>query len=596
MSDMPNKEQELDNENSTEAPIDIQKNDDTAAQSEKASSTIFVKHVYNTKKPAKNGSTKRILICITALIVCIAIGGCVFLADILIPKEDDKGDNSSALVEEQKYTVLQVNDFVKDSIVTIDGKDVTVNTNISKVSFSNQFGEFSIIPFFAKAGENTSASSESSSQEGNSYLYDTFWCIDGIDKNLTDSELLATAVKKTMTIKALNKMENTFSSVEEYHEYYGLLKPTRSAVITFNDGTADLKIYVGSILAQGDRYYFTTSKEDTVYVVNSNYADNYNCIDRDFANNSIINPIVKTDNNAKYFNQNEDLAKYDTIKVYGSVFGDEVYEFGMNDGETADYMPYKMTAPYKRPANYSFINSILNFARNGLKANYTFAYDMDEVNLEIGGITKPKCVVEVKIGDYNYKLIIGGVLGDKTESLVTMVDGKRQVFGINPTDIQFLIDAADDITKMYNATLITEDIYTVKSVEISASGKTHLFNLKHTERADNEGVYDTVVTYNGMTMDTQSFKLIYQRVLMLSMIEFVSEAPTKEPILTVKFNYLSGNPSRIVDFTVSDSDSYRCIAWVDGTPLGEVLKSSVDDVISCLKIYLDGGTVPDTWK
>jgi hypothetical protein len=82
---------------------------------------------------------------------------------------------------------------------------------------------------------------------------------------------------------------------------------------------------------------------------------------------------------------------------------------------------------------------------------------------------------------------------------------------------------------------------------------------------------------------------------MLSLLEFVTEAEKPEPVLKVTFNYIGDTKPRVVEFTESPDDIYHYVAWVDGTPLGEVLKSSVDDIINCLDTYLNGGTVSDTW-
>lgn len=185
-------------------------------------------------------------------------------------------------------------------------------------------------------------------------------------------------------------------------------------------------------------------------------------------------------------------------------------------------------------------------------------------------------------------------MGDGTESVTAMVDGKKQVFGISTDDFAFIINASNDITEMFNSNFIMEDIYTVKSVDIADSTGSYSFDLKHVPRESDSSVYDTTVTKNGTVMNTQSFKLIYQRILMLSMTEFVTEAEHTEPVLKVTFHFIEGG-SKTVELTPVADDMYHYIAWVDGTPLGEVIKSGVDDIVSCLETYLNGGEVPDTW-
>ena len=93
-------------------------------------------------------------------------------------------------------------------------------------------------------------------------------------------------------------------------------------------------------------------------------------------------------------------------------------------------------------------------------------------------------------------------------------------------------------------------------------------------------------------MDSQSFKYLYQIVLMLSLLQFSTEEEHIEPILSVRFKYIGDYKDKLLEITVSPHDQYHCIVWVDGTPLGEVLKTSVDDIITNLKVYNDGGKVP----
>lgn len=559
---------------------------------ENTESTIFRKHTYDTKKPAKNGGKKRIAVCIIAAVLCAAVISGVFLAEKFLPDTDTSSINSVA--EENSFLILKATDIIKESNITVDGESVTVDTNISKAHFINGYGEFTCIPSFEKkAADKASASSSTSS--GTEYLYSTNWYVEGIDPSMTESSSIASKIKECLTVRAFREMENNFDSVEEYHKYYGMTdKLTAGLIVEFNDGTEQLMITVGTVLATGDAYYFKTSLSDTVYAVSSDYADYFFCSSKEFADGTMIEKIVKTDKNEKYFNSEGKLARYDKITLSGDVFDGKTYEFKMASGPSADYMPYLMTVPYVRPADDEFVSNILNFANNGLEATTLYSYSATDKEKTESGLDSPKCIIELTVGDYSFKITIGGNLGDGSDSMTAMVDGKGQIFGIDFDDLAFAINASNDITEMFNANFIREDIYTIKSVEISDSTGSYRFDLKHTQREADREVYDTEVKLNGTVTDTQSFKLIYQRVLMLSLVEYVTEAEHPDPTLTVKFNYIEGG-SRTVELTPCDGDMYHYIAWVDGTPLGEVMKSGVDDIIKCLATYLAGGEVPDTW-
>ncbi len=572
---------------------------ETAEAFDEQLSTIFVKHVYNTKKPAKKGELKRIIICVVAAVLCAAIVGSIFLVKKMLP--ENATSSTVSVIEEEAFDILNFSDFVKSSTVKIDGKEVEVETNIESVYIVNSYDEFTCLPVYVKndKAEETSDSSETtSSSTAKTYLYNTEWRVEGLDTKLTVSDSIGLKIQDCLEIKGFREMENSFDSVEEYHEYYGITERLNAGcVIKFNDGTETLTIKLGSAVAGGDAYYFLTSLSDTIYVVEKDYADVYICSTKTFANPTIIEALEMTDDIKSYYNEStEALARFDSIKVSGSVFGDKTYEFKLATGASADYMPYMMTAPYRRPANDEFIANIIGLADSGLEATVMYSYTSTEEEKKNYNITNPKGVIEFKLGKYSYKLIIGGVIGQgtETESMSVMVEGKPQIFGVSVDSFDFLVNASNDVTKMFNDDFILEDIYTIKSVEMTDSTGKYKFNLIHTLREGETDVYDTVVKKGSTEMNTLSFKLIYQRILMLSLTEYVLEETPTEPVFTVKFNYLEGG-SKLVEFTESPDDIYHYTAWVDGSPLGEVIKSSVTDIISCLDIYLSGGEVPDTW-
>lgn len=562
-------------------------------------STIFTKHVYETKKPAKSGWTRRIVVCVVALVLCLAIIGSVILADKLLPGASSSSANNSGL-EEETYTVLSFEDIVKDSKVKIDGVEAEVDTNIDSVYFVNGYDQFTVKNYFVKAEKkettSSSASSSTTSSNAKTYDYETRWYVDGIDKELTLSDSIADTIEDCLNVKGFREMKNNFNSVEEYHEHFGMSdKLTAGVVVTFNDGTEKLVISVGDALATGDSYYFMTSLSDTIYAVKTDYTEAYFTSTKSFADSTVIEKIVKTDKNSKYYNSTGQLARFDKIRLSGEVFGGKTYEFGLATGVSADYMPYKMTAPYKRPANDAFISNILKIASDGLEATVLYSYNTTDKDNKECGFDKPKCVIELTIDDYSFKLTIGGNREDGTDSMTAKVEGKPQAYGIDPDDIAFLIAASNDITKMFNQNFILEDIYTIKSFKMEVPDGSYKFDLKHVLREGEDDVYDTEVKLGNTVMKTQSFKLIYQRVLMLSLLEYVTEAEKGKTVLKCTFNYIEGGEPKVVEFTESPSDRYHYVAWVDGTPLGEVLKTSLDDITTNLEVYLNGGDVPDTW-
>ena len=593
---------EKDKLNNSESTVEPKKKE-TPSDDSGSQSTIFVKHVYDTKKPAEKGSLKRVLVCVIAAVLCGAIIGSVFLVEKLLPTENSSSTNS--VTEEEEFDILKFKDIVKPSYVTIKGEKekVQVETNIESVSYVNVLDEFVCLPVYVKnkKEEDTSSATSSSTTSSSSkktYLYDTQWHVDGLDSKLTMSDSIGLKIQDSLEIKGFREMENTFSSVEEYHKYYGITDSLNAGcIIKFNDGTETLTIKVGSSVAGGDAYYFVTSLSDTIYVVKAEYAEVFVCTTKTFAEPTILEAVTKTDSNKSYFNETTNkLGRFDSVKISGDVFGGKTYSFKMATGASADYMPYMMTAPYKRPADTTFLTSILNIANNGLEAIAMYSYTSTDKEKETYNLKNPKAVIEFKAGKYAYTLTIGGVVGKDadTQCMTVMVDGKKQIFGVAVDSFDFLIEASNDITKMFNPGFILEDLYSIKSFEMADKTGKYKFDLTHTLREGETKVYDTVVKKGSTVMNTKSFKLIYQRVLMLSLTEYVLEAERTEPVFSVKFNFIDGG-SKLVEFTESPDDIYHYTAWLDGTPLGEVIKSTVTDIENCLEIYLSGGEVPDTW-
>lgn len=605
MSDFPEKEQKpiqdaVPSDNSMTENLN-----DSEAQSAKIkemaqneNTTIFVKHVYNTKKPVGKAGLKRIMTCVVAVILCFIIGGSVFLINKLLPN-----DNNSTIsgLDILAFELIKPSDFVKPSYVEIDGQQVEVESNIKSVSIYNYYEVFSFAPYYelakkeetAKNSNTSSSDTESTSSDNKkTYLYNTKWRINGIDKSLTISSTIASSINSFLTLAATKEMENTFASVEEYHNYYGFDEPSREVIFEFNDGTEDLIITVGDQLPTGDANYLKLSTSDKVYIVASAIIANYDCLPVNFGNLSVIDEIERDDNNKQYFNDTADLARYDYITLNGSMFGDKTYTFTMSTGPSADFMPYMMNTPYHRPASTDFISEILSLAGDGLSASSLYAFSATAESLEICGFNNPKCILEVKIGDYKFKLIVGGSMTEDGSSLAVMVEGKPQIFKVTSLLLDFINAAANDTTKMLNHNFIMENITTIKSLTFTDSTGTHSFDLTHTKRTDSENTYDTSVSYKGATMDVPSFKSLYQRVLMMTLLEYTLEAEKTETVLKIEFNYSEGG-SKTVELTKSPDDMYHYLAWVDGTVMGEVLKTAGDDVINSLAAYVSGQTLPE---
>jgi hypothetical protein len=186
-------------------------------------------------------------------------------------------------------------------------------------------------------------------------------------------------------------------------------------------------------------------------------------------------------------------------------------------------------------------------------------------------------------------------LAEEDTDLAVMIDGRPQIFSVSMDTFTFASAISSDITVAFNNKFILENITALKTFKITTGGKTHEVSLSHTKRDDSENSYNTTVKYGNAEMNTQSFKNLYHRILSLSLIDFVTEAKKTDTVLSMTFVFNDGAASKTVEFTEKADDMYHYIAWVDGVPLGEVLKTTVDDVVENLEVFVTGGEVPSVW-
>ncbi len=554
-------------------------NEEPEVKFETEGSTIFVKHEYNTKKPTENGWKKRIGIAAVAVVLCVVIGLGAFFIVRKVPV--DSPDNTQSVTVNDYIPVVTFADKATDDNgqvgVMVGDKLLTDNVNITGAGIYNYYEHYSIMPYTEEDKNGTV----------------TKWYIPGIDKDQVLSDNLYDHIVNCLNIYATVKMENKYSSLEEYHKAYGVDSENCSRAFVANFGEGDqkveLEILVGMQVAAGNGNYLRVVGDDTVYIVPAEYIANYDYLPSNFADLNMLTKIKETSSNTKYFTANK-LSRFDYIKISGKVLDGKTYNFGMSTDVSADYMPYIMTFPYRRPASEAFLENILKFASEGITAEGIYSFSATKENMKTCGLDDPKCVIEAKIGEYYFKLTIGGLVNEDSPGLTAMINGKKQIFCINTESMDFV---DPEITSMFNQNFIMENIIEIDSVTFEANSGKHTFDLTHTPLESNKDAYDTTVKYKGKTADITSFKSLYKRVLLLSLLSFVIEEERIEPELTITFKYIGDYKDRVVEFTTSPRDNYHYVAWIDGVPLGEVLKTSVNDITDNLEIYVKGGNVKE---
>lgn len=551
-------------------------------------STVFQKRVYNEKKPVKKGDTKRIVTVIVACVLCVAIGVSIFSVIKFLPKNTDVNSELSSLPS-TTVDVLSYDKLVKNSTAKVNGKNETVSSNIKSFSINNYYEAYTFSPYYVKSSSSTASSNTSSTTD--KPKYDAMWQIKGVDSNLTLSTSIEAHMKNCLNIVATRAMENTYPTLEEYYKAYGIDKEnfTRGVVVEFNDGTEDMVILVGDRIPTGSGNYVTVSGDEKVYVVSDSIIKYYDYLPIDFADKTMVGSLLKNDKSSKYFNEQDELVYFDYVKLSGELVGNKTISFKISDGPSAESMPYFMSSPYTRPANDEFISKIIALASGGLKADSLLTFKATDKNIKSCQLDKPKCVIEFKAGSYKFKLIVGGIIQEGSTNLPVMVEGKQQIFYVDKSVFDFI---PSEIKEMFGVNIVMESIYSLKGMEYTYSKGTHRFDVIHTPIAGETDMYTTKIKKGSSEYDTVSFKNLYQRVLSLSLIDFDTSAKKGAVVLKIRFIHKAYSDT-VLELTECAESQYHYYVYVNGTIYGKVLKTSVEDIIKNLDLYLNGELVPE---
>lgn len=552
-------------------------------------STVFQKRVYNEKKPVKKGDTKRIVTVVVACVLCVAIGVSIFSVIKFLPENTDASSELTSLPS-TTVDVLSYDKLVKNSTAKVNGKNETVSSNIKSFSINNYYESYTFSPYYVKSSSSTASSNISSTTD--KPKYNAMWQINGIDSNLTLSTSIESHMKNCLNIVATRAMENTYSTLEEYYKTYGIDREnfTRGVVVEFNDGTEDMVILVGDRIPTGGGNYVTVSGDEKVYVVSDSIIQYYDYLPIDFADKTMVGSLLKDDKSSKYFNEQDELMYFDYIKLSGELMGGKTVSFKISDSPSSEFMPYLMSSPYTRPANDEFISKIIALASGGLKADSLLTFKATDKNIKNCQLDKPKCVIEFKAGSYKFKLIVGGIIQEGSTSLPVVVEGKQQIFYVDKSVFDFV---PADIKEMFGVNIVMENIYTLKGLEYTYSKGTHRFDIIHTPITGETDMYTTKIKKGSTEYDTVSFKNLYQRVLAMSLLDFDTDVKKGAQVLKIRFIH-KAYKDIVLEVTECAESQYHYYVYVDGVVYGKVLKTSAQEIITNLDLYVSGELVPET--
>lgn len=502
-------------------------------------STIFSDPAVH-KKTAENVKKKPVwvVILVAVLSVAILIGGTVGIAK-LIPEKDT--EDPSLPTPEEDVTVLDM-----------DSED------FKAVTITNSNGTFKL---YAETIVTEALESNTSSETKETRL----WYLEGYDKELINE--LAVGSKVTTLGGITATMEITKMSLADC----GLENPThRVDFVTNDDKSFSVLVGKNNNDSMSGGVYLKLSDSDKIYLVSDTYKTNMEFTAFDFANTDSLPHFQVGDDLASYKNADGVITTFDTLTVSGANFGESIVIAPANSDneELQSLIGYNIISPKKRIAEN--VETLFEAFQKGVLVDGVYSFDVSNASLKAVGLDNPDFVATMKIGKqtltYKFSLQEDG-------NYAAIADGEKLIKKVLASNVPF---AAYTTTSFYSSWVCLNGIDNLKGLTVVTPEKTYAFGIAANPDTEAEDKY--VITYEGVSIDCQSFQDFYQVLISISCTDFTVDKLSGKAEYSFIFNFKDeiGGQNRI-DFVKSEGSRYQYSS--DSVALGKVNSSALNKII-----------------
>ncbi len=518
-----------------------QENKEFEASQQESSSTLFSdpnSFYVDEKTPVKKNLLKSAAMALLAVVVVV---GAAVAVKFLIP------DNSANQSSSNSKVIIPVTEYASDDV-----ESFLLTTKDYKTQLYSQIEE---------STDNTTA---------------VKWYVDGVDGELTDSYSISTAVDGAVKMSAIRKMNGN-------EDDFGFANPTATVEIkSRNDKFAAYTITVGSIAPDRSGYYVKNSLKDEVYLVAKEDIEGF-CKDiYAYANTTVVSALTDGDAPEGYISDGK-LLKVDYINLYGEYFGSANMKFELNaDQNTAPFMTYVMTLPYKRYADNDAVKYLIAPFVDGIYAERCHSYNATSAEIEKFGLDKPQIVLTLRVG--NIEHTIKATRYDDGYFAV-MVDNNPAIYQVTRSYLKLNDNyyPANYISKV----VFTEMLKTFTDIDVTFDGKTYDFNVNVVESEDEGDVYN--VTAGSVPIEAENFQNFYAQLLGMTVTEISLRMPDATTTMKVSLRRKDGTRTTI-EFAKTEDRRYH--VSVDGTPGGYISTTTYENLQNYAQLAYTGKTVP----
>ncbi len=508
-------------------------------------STIFGVSPTLSKKPEKKVKNKMLKTALSLFLALVILAGVTVAVIKLVPERE----------EEEAPKAEEV------SVITLaeqDVKNVTINRTDSRSLY------------VTKVTDATTSSGESTKTVS--------WSIEGIDATLTDSSSISTVMKSLLELKATRKIE------KEADSNYGFSNPFYTVEIKGYDEAKNKKLVIGSMTPSSSGYYATVDGGENVYLLSKDTVDTIGTSDTDLSTKKVVTPPSADKYPEKYFMQGE-LVYFD--KAVLSRKGSTTIELISNfEEETAEFVPYIITAPVRRAADVDAALDILDVVSTGLTATGAYVYYPTSVDLQMYGLKSPETVLTFEFADVK---IVLNMTKQNDGNYAVMVNGNDDIiFKVSSDSVKFAETTLDD----YMSSMpFFEMLSYFDRITCATEDNTTVFDISYVKTTQ-EGDEDiSEVLANGASINVDMFKNYYQYIVGIETNEDSYERVSGAPAFTVKAEYRDNNDSISLVF-IKQTDR-RYYFEIDGTPIGFVSTTYVNKLMEYYQTIAKGEEIPE---
>lgn len=527
-----NPENEPDNLNENELDIELE------------NSTIFTKNTdLDQSKKIVSGKKKRARLLITLSLVAVIVIGGLLAVSFLIPEDEETSESTST---------------------TIKVKSVSAD-DISKIEIENSYGNL-VLNSKVVEGED-SASSDSETVE---------WSLEGFDSSLIASSSLSSAADNLATFYATREMSN--------HDLdYGFNEPTVTANVTLRSG-GGYTVTVGKMSPDKSGYYLKVSDDEKIYLVSLGVVNKYNVTPEDLANKVIVNTPV-LDNNTKtadkkYFDDEGNLATFDSISLSGPKYGKAVTLLPLANNEMAQYVIDM--GSYTRYADTDAVTDMLGIMTNGLVAIETYKLNPTATDIAKYGLNSPEFNIRLKYGSGETALI-ASMYDTENDYYAVMVEGLDGIYAVTADALSMLKLGVKDF---YNDFVFLEYLRDFSNIKVVTPQKSYDFSVSYDK--DEE---EFTATESGKAVDGELISAYYQHFTTV-MPEERESYSSGAADLKATFTYTDSSKGSRTFELIKQSDR-RYLVKIDGVEMGLVNSTVYDHLVVYAQYVVDGKGIPE---